>query len=93
MAYQIEIRQVKPFPVAEFEVTVSGKTKTTHVVSVDENYFKKLTEGKITVEKFVHLSFEFLLDREPNTSILRQFNIREINHYFPEFESEISKMF
>jgi len=93
MPYQIEVKQTKPFPVAEFEVKISGKVSTVHTVSVEKNYFKKLTDGKITVEKLVHLSFEFLLDREPNTSILRQFNLREINHYFPEYEDEIKKMF
>lgn len=93
MAYHIEVKQLKPFPIAEFEVKVLGKAQTTHVVSVEENYFKRLTEGKITAEKLVHLSFEFLLEREPNTSILRRFNLREINHYFPEYESEIVKMF
>ena len=87
MAYQIEVKQIKPFPVAEFEVKVSGKSQTTHIVSLEENYFKKLTEGKITAEKLVYLSFEFLLDREPNTSILKRFNLREINHYFPEYEN------
>ncbi|CUS84267.1 hypothetical protein JGI7_00787 [Candidatus Kryptonium thompsonii] len=93
MAYQIEVKQIKPFPVAEFEVKVSGKSQTTHIVSLEENYFKKLTEGKITAEKLVYLSFEFLLDREPNTSILKRFNLREINHYFPEYENEIVTMF
>jgi hypothetical protein len=93
MAYSIEVKQLKPFPVAEFEVKVSGKTQTTHIVSVEESYFKKLTDGKITVEKLVYLSFEFLLDREPNTSILRRFDLREIMHYFPEYENEIVQMF
>jgi hypothetical protein len=93
MPYQIEVKQTKPFPVAEFEVKISGKVSTVHTVSVEENYFKKLTDGKITVEKLIHLPFEFLLDREPNTSILRQFNLREINHYFLEYEDEIKKMF
>ncbi len=93
MAYQIEVKQLKPFPVAEFEVKVSGKAQTVHIVSLEESYFKKLTEGKITAEKLVYLSFEFLLDREPNTSILKRFNLREINHYFPEYESEIAQMF
>ena len=78
MAYQIEVKQIKPFPVAEFDVKVSGKSQTTHIVSLEENYIKKLTECKITAEKLVYLSFEFLLDREPNTSILKRFNLREI---------------
>lgn len=93
MAYQVELKQTKPFPVAEFEVVISGKTQTVHTVTLDEDYFKRLTGGKITAEKFVYLSFEFLLDREPNTSILRKFDLREIGNYFPEYEDEIVKMF
>ena len=36
-------------------------------------------------------SFEFLLEREPATSILREFGIREIERYFPEYREEITR--
>jgi hypothetical protein len=36
-------------------------------------------------------SFEFLLEREPNTSILRSFDLSVISQYFPEYENEIRK--
>ena len=35
--------------------------------------------------------FQFLLEREPNTSILREFDLSVINRYFPEFEAEMAK--
>ena len=49
------------------------------------------TEGRIIPEEFVKKSFEFLLERENKDSILRQFDINQINDYFPEFEKEIKK--
>jgi len=40
-------------------------------------------------EKLLEYSFQFLLDREPNTSILSFFELNIISKYFPEYESEI----
>jgi hypothetical protein len=34
-------------------------------------------------------SFRFLLEREPNTSILPSFDLPLIGGYFPEYEQEI----
>ena len=74
-----------------FDVTVSGSSKTTHKVSVDPAYWQKLTGGKITPEELVRRSFDFLLDREPNTSILSTFDLPVIGRYFPEYEGEMKK--
>lgn len=75
-----------------FEVRVSGRTTTTHVVTVSEQYHQKLTEGRISVEELVRRSFEFLLEREPNTSILSRFDLPVIGRYFPEYEEEMRTM-
>ena len=40
-------------------------------------------------EDLVRRSFEFLLEREPRTSILREFDLPVIGRYFPEYEREI----
>jgi len=69
-----------------FKVTVAGSTKTTHEVSVSPSYYKKLTAEKVSAETLIRKSFEFLLEREPNTSILRTFDLTVINQYFPEYE-------
>lgn len=56
-----------------------------------KNYYMDLTEKEhIVPEDFVK-SFEFLLDRESKDSILRQFDIAQINDFFPEYEKEIKK--
>jgi hypothetical protein len=40
----------------------------------------------VTPEELIERSFEFLLEREPNTSILRRFDLPVIQTYFPEYE-------
>ena len=55
-----------------------------------DNIYIKMTNKKISKLKLIELSFEFLLKREPNTSILPAFELSIINNYFPEFENEIT---
>jgi hypothetical protein len=72
-----------------FEVTVEGRTTTKHKVTVDPAYGRKLTGGRVSPEVLIEKSFAFLLEREPNTSILRVFDLSVIGKYFPEYELEI----
>lgn len=58
-------------------------------VTASRAYYEKLTGDRISVEELVHKSFEFLLERESNTSILRSFDLSVISRYFPEYESTI----
>jgi hypothetical protein len=76
------------------EITESdgSGSKTTHQVTMGKDYYMDLTErGRIIPEEFIKKSFEFLLNREPRDSILQQFDIAQINDYFPEYETEIKK--
>lgn len=75
-----------------FEVTVEGRTRTTHRVTVISQVYQKLTDGEVPIETLVEKSFEFLLQREPNTSILRSFDLPVIGRYFPEYEGTIRGM-
>ena len=72
-----------------FKVTVEGHTTTTHRVTVSPGYYEKLTAKRIDVEDLVRKSFEFLLKRESNTSILPSFDLPLIGRYFPEYENTI----
>jgi len=74
-----------------FKVTVTDRTTTTHTVTVDHEYFTRLTGGAGTPETLVTKSFEFLLERESNTSILSSFDLLVIGRYFPEYENVIGK--
>jgi hypothetical protein len=75
-----------------FQVSIQNNAPTKHVVTVTTTYLQKLTAGKISTEKLLEKSFEFLLARESNTSILRSFELSVIGHYFPEYEREIVRM-
>jgi hypothetical protein len=74
-----------------FKVTVQQETTTTHTVTVEPVYCQKISKGKASPERLVEKSFEFLLKREPNTSILGTFDLPVISRYFPEYEKEIAK--
>ncbi len=71
------------------KVTVEGTSTTEHSVTVTREYWQKLTGGRVPVEKLVEKSFEFLLERESNTSILGTFDLPVIQRYFPEYERTI----
>lgn len=74
-----------------FNVTVEAATTTIHRVTLNSNYYHKLTGGRISPEQLVQKSFEFLLERESNTSILNRFDLTEISRYFPEFEQALAQ--
>ena len=73
-----------------FSVTVTGSSTTTHTVTISDQIHSKLTGGKISKEILLEKSFEFLLQREPNTSILSQFRIEVISQYFPDYANQAS---
>ena len=75
-----------------FKVTVSGSIATRHEVTVTDIAHHRLTSGRVTKEELLDFSFKFLLDREPNTSILSKFDITVISQYFPEYESELFRI-
>lgn len=84
--------EVKKKNQQDFVVTVEEKgTRTEHNVTLDDDYWRDLTQGRITKEELIKRSFEFLLERESKESILAKFNVRIIRSYFPEFEREIRK--
>jgi hypothetical protein len=64
-----------------------------HRVTLTKEYYEKLTAGAVTAEELVEKSFEFLLAREPNTSILSEFDLTVISIYFPAFEREMKNKF
>ena len=75
----------------EYEVTVNSKTKTTHIVTLSDKVHTNLTNDKVTKEQLLDFSFKFLLDREPNTSILSSFELMVISRYFSEYEKSVEK--
>ena len=73
----------------KFEITVNADQLTKHVVSLTDQMLLNLTNNKISKEELLNFSFNFLLEREPNTSILSKFDIIVISKYFPEYISKV----
>ena len=73
----------------KFEITVKADKLTKHVVTVTDQMLFNLTNNKISKEELLNYSFNFLLEREPNTSILSTFDIIVISKYFPEYISKV----
>ena len=71
------------------EVTVNDRETTTHRVRVSPAERVRYSGGDVA--DLVKRSFEFLLAREPNTSILREFDLSTIERYFPEYPGEIAR--
>lgn len=75
-----------------FKVTVNKESTTEHLVLLNDNFYQSITNGKVTKKDLIIKSFEFLLLRESNQSILKEFNLEVINQYFPEYNNEIKKI-
>ena len=78
----IKITEIKK---NNFLVEVNDKVKTSHSVVIHDKVYQQLTNGEISKYELLEKSFEFLLDREPNTSILTNFEIQIISHYFSDY--------
>jgi hypothetical protein len=63
---------------------------TSHEVRVPAGFAASLGCAHVAPEELVKVSFEFLLEREPATSILRAFSLDVISRYFPGYPAEIS---
>jgi hypothetical protein len=74
-----------------YEVVVGreGTTQTTHRVHMTQADYRRLCGGAVTHEWLIVQSFRFLLEREPNTAILEEFDLPVIGRYFPEYEAEL----
>jgi hypothetical protein len=75
--YRVEVRE--------------GHRETTHQVTVPERLGERFQLGEDDLERVVRESFRFLLEREPATSILRQFSLSDISRFFPEYPSELAR--
>jgi hypothetical protein len=72
-------------------VVTQGKSKTTHDVTVTPEDVARYAPGA-TPERLVQASFEFLLEREPASSILTRFALPVIERYFPEYPRVIGQI-
>ena len=76
-----------------FEVSVAAAVKTQHRVTLRAADRVRLAGHDTSAERLIEESFRFLLDREPNTSILDRFDLPVIGRYFPEYAAEMRRRF
>ncbi len=74
-----------------FEVTVAKTSTTTHTVTVTDQSLSDLSDSNVTKTQLLEFSFRFLLEREPNTSILPSFDINVISRYFSDYKDEVRR--
>ena len=70
---------------------VEGNTRTNHRVTIPPAYLDGLGLGDADPETVVRESFSFLLEREPPSSILKDFSVEAIERYFPEYREELPR--
>ena len=75
-----------------FSVSVTKDSVTEHIVLLSDRFHQDVTNNKLTKTELITKSFEFLLKRESNQSILKKFNLEIISQYFPEYIEEIKKI-
>ena len=88
--HNILVEEVSP---NNFKVVVTQRSTSEHHVTVSKDFLNQFTKYNISPENIVKHSFEFLLDREPNTSILKEFDISVISNYFPEYIKTVKEYF
>ena len=86
---------VRPIGTHQYGVQVTeGDLTTSHTVTVPEDLLDEwgmLDAAGEDEERVVRESFEFLLEREPATSILGDFSLSVIPRYFPEYSEELAR--
>ncbi len=88
---KVKVTQTKLEDPFGFTVTVKGSGgETHHEVTMTQFTYEQLTGSQVSPESCVQAAFQFLLEREPQESILSQFDITVISTYYPEFETEFA---
>ena len=83
---------IEPLADSVYRVVVThGHSMTRHEVTVTPEDVARYAPGS-TPERLLQASFEFLLEREPASSILSRFALPVIERYFPEYPRVISGM-
>jgi hypothetical protein len=74
----------------EVQVREGGRAHDYHVTLSWSDY-DLWCHGRVAPERVVRAAFEFLLEKEPVTSILAKFDCSVIRRYFPDVDRELPK--
>lgn len=89
MAVSIEVRAKAEGDSWSADVSVHDpRGRSRHQVTVSQEELLRYGRGR-SVAELVRASFEFLLQREPPSSILANFELSTIERYFPEFRASV----
>ncbi|MGH9009856.1 MAG: hypothetical protein ACRDYF_08435 [Acidimicrobiia bacterium] len=84
--------RVVPMAPGEYGVEVEeGNGVTGHKVRLPQSFLDDLLLTGVDEERIVRETFDFLLEREPATSILPEFSLVDVSRYFPEFPEELQR--
>lgn len=73
-----------------FSVQVTeGDATSTHRLDLSDELITDLGVDDAEHYRIVEETFEFLLEREPHTSIMSEFTLADVTRYFPEFPDEL----
>jgi len=70
---------------------VDPRGTTRHTVEVTARDLARWGQPDEMVAHLVRRAFDFLLEREPPSQILRRFHLSDIQRYFPEFDEAIRR--
>jgi len=81
---------IEPAGNSKYRVSIDdrGKTRRFTVTATPEDVARYAPDGT-SPERLIHASFEFLLAREPASSILSSFALPVIENYFPDYPTTI----
>ena len=84
--------RVVPMAPNEYGVEVEeGNEITGHKIRLPETFLDDLMLTGVDQELIVRETIDFLLEREPATSILPEFSLEDVSRYFPEFPKELQR--
>ncbi|HVW32507.1 MAG TPA: hypothetical protein VHL53_08220 [Acidimicrobiia bacterium] len=84
--------RITPMAPGEFGVEVEeGHEVTGHKIRLPGPFLDDLLLTDVDQERVVTETFDFLLEREPHTSILAEFSLEDVSRYFPDFPEELQR--
>lgn len=86
------IANVIPMAPGEYGVEVEeGHEVIGRKIRLNGSFLDDLLLTGVDEERIVRETFEFLLEREPATSILPEFSLEDVSRYFPDFPEELQR--
>ena len=79
----IDVKQIDDH---DFKAIVSSDIVTHHKVKVADIAYYRDTVGDNSKPQLVTKAFSFLLQKEPNISILSDLNVENLEQYFPDLK-------